>query len=385
LASTCARTMLADFGVTFLNSVNVAQNPFVVQNASDVQIENIWLNNPAGLVTIGSSGYQCNRVKVQGVRGNYRAALGGNKVINIVRGISVQLTDIHMSTSASAGNGYSIYVVPPSSGFIDTLRVQRCEIWAENQSHGVYLDFTNQKIVNVWIEESIFDRTSSAAFTIKSSSGARDFRNLWVSDCRLATSSGKAVEILHGGSGPFGPVSFLNNLFHYADDYAFRASGREVRGLSVIGNDFQATTDRAKASAAMRLDCSNWEAVANRFRPYRSSSGIDATSPDYAVETGSDVDDFECFGNVSRGVRVEFFKHFPYASESSRRIDGPNLGATKATGLSLVPTLELDAVGREPAAPATGKARLFVRTPNGKPELCVRFPSGSTQVLARQP
>jgi hypothetical protein len=154
--------------------------------------------------------------------------------------------------------------------------------------------------------------------------------------------------------------------------------------LSLIGNDFRAITQRNKATAAMRFNCSHWEAIANKFRPYRGTGGVEPTSPDYAVETGADVDEFLCFGNVSSGLRADFFKHYPYSAESARRIEGPNLGAKKATGLSLVPALELDAVGREPAAPQSGKARLFVRTSNGKTQLCVRFPSGSVQVLASQ-
>jgi hypothetical protein len=383
-APTCGRVTLADFGINYLNSPQVDQNAFVVQNANDVQILNIWLNNPAGLITVGSTANQCSRVRVMAVRGNYRATLDGNKVINLVRAINAHFTDVHMVTGTSSGGGYSIYVAPPSSGFIDTVRVQRCAIWAENQPHGVYLDFSGQKIVNVWIEESIFDQTSAAAFTVRSSGGSYDFRSLWVSDCRATTNSGKAIEIAHAGSGPLGPVTFLNNLFDYADDYAVLASGREVRGLSFVGNDFRAVTNRTKPRAAMRFSCSHWEAFGNRFRPYRSNGTFEATNPDYAVETGSDVDEFACFGNSSTGLRVDFFKHYPYAAESPRRIEGPNMGAKRASGLSLVPALELDAVAREPLAPATGKARLFVRTSNGRAELCVRFPSGSSQVLARQ-
>jgi hypothetical protein len=380
-----ARINLANFGINFQNDVDVDQNPFVVRNAADVRIENIWLNDPAGLVTLGSNANQCSRVRVQGIRGDYRAELDGNKVLNLVRAINAHFRDIHMITGTASGAGYSVHIAPPATGFIDTVRIESCAIWAENQPHGVYLDFTNQKIVNVWIEESIFDQTSAAAFTIRSASGARDFRSLWVSDCRATTNSGKAVEIAHAGSGPLGPVNFVNNLFDYANDYAVVASGANARGLSFIGNDFRAVSQSQKATAAMRFNCSHWEAVANKFRPYAGLVGSPVpTNPAYAVETGDNVDDFLCVGNVASGITADFFKHFAYPAESLRRIESHNVGAKSVGGIDLTPTLEFGSVAKDPGAPPAGKARLFVRTVSGTAELCVRFPTGQVKVLASQ-
>jgi hypothetical protein len=332
-ASLAARVTIANLRLHCLNAPSPNKPAFLIENANDLRVRDIAVEQISALTKIGTDANACARCWFYNVVGSFNAAQGG-KVIHVHNAKNVRCVDVQITSSAAGpAGGASIYVAPVAAGsFIDTAYFIRCQIWSSGVTdYGVYLDASQQKIVWLWFLDCVFDEHRIDCFRIAST--GKEVRNVLVRGTLLGATSqpgSNCVDISHSGTDPntdvLTGVSFEDCLMAYRAGAAVVASGSTVRDLKFYFNRVQDSTVTAK-NAAFSFRCGNWTAIGNRFYRYAGASGTA-----HAIETTADVDDFIAIGNLASHLSTDFFSHFAYSSPSPNRIVRDNIGGSAESG-----------------------------------------------------
>ncbi len=251
--------------------------PFGIESGNDFSITDITLLNPTGFTVIGTSSTAPQRVTFRDIHGlNWKAAYGLS-AINVVQAQSILFEDILFNAGDVCNSDTRSVQIKPV-GLTDTIVMRRVSIFNSAICTGspkptttaVTLDFSLGSIVNVWMDDCVFDATTLHGVEILSSGSNPTFAgNIRFRNCSFnAQAGGDSVFIsLKDPNANMQTIEFDHNVMvsrNHAAIVLDSASTGIARALHFDGNDINtATTGWSGPGVAVSLGMDNFTFIGN--------------------------------------------------------------------------------------------------------------------------
>lgn len=320
------RVRISGLSLIYAPGLTLTANPFDVNGGADIAIDHLFLSNAPGIATLGDSSSP-SRVSISDISGvNWRTSQG-ICAIDIERAAVVFITTVQF-LGTETGISTSCAIKETAQSLTDTLVIDRTQIYSSGDNpYGVILDGTISQLVNVWIEKSVFDRTSVAGLLIQTTGGANAMRHIKVHASRFDTDSGNSVLVSAGGSGQMNDIDLDDNVFVYRTDAAIKSvqTGSVAPHISITNNEITSgAASPATITSAVAMGTSWFQVKGNRFTESNGPAFSDHCGLTNAVETTADVDHFIIKDNLISCGSVPV-KEFSYVSGGLHKAVSDNI------------------------------------------------------------